>query len=691
MKTLKENTWKTKYSYDDGDLVKLFYEPALACAVRYDRSTGYFTANALALASKGLENLLRNEGRMRLLAGCTLNEAEVRAIQKGSNVREALASGLINGIQNVEQAFARDALELLAWMVAKAYLDVKVALPCDDKRRPFAGDRIFHEKAGIIEDAAGNRLAFSGSINETAHGWRRNWESFHVYTAWDGGAKHVDAEEETFQRLWADKAKHALVMDVPMAVRRALLQFLPPDGELPKRLQQAEGDYQSHAGTRAHRDKDQESAPPPPVRDIQDRRKLLWGFIKHAPAFANGGERIGEATSAIDPWPHQIRAFRRMYDNWPPKLLIADEVGLGKTIQAGLLLRQAWLSGKAKRILVLTPKAVINQWQLELREKFNLHWPVYDGKNLCWCPVPARRDKLIRSTSREHWHKEPFVLASSHLMRRADRTHELLEEAAPWDLIVLDEAHHARRKGAGSAAEKGPNQLLGLMQRLCERTRGLLLLTATPMQVSPVEVWDLLSLLGLPPEWDAGSFQRFFEIIRNPSHAEMSRLAGMFRAVERHYGEVSLEDAQRVMAEKSRIKTRKILRGLRDAKSSHPLKQLETKERKAALCLLRANTPVKRLISRNTREVLRRYFRAGKLKMSIAERDVNDEFVEMTPAERSVYEAVEDYISSTYNNAAEKERNSVGFVMTIYRRRLASSFYALAQTLEGRIKKVERQ
>lgn len=71
-----------------------------------------------------------------------------------------------------------------------------------------------------------------------------------------------------------------------------------------------------------------------------------------------------------------------MYNNWPPQLLIADEVGLGKTIQAGLILRQAWLPRRAKRILVMAPKAILRQWQIELREKFNLNWPIYDGSRL---------------------------------------------------------------------------------------------------------------------------------------------------------------------------------------------------------------------------------------------------------------------------------------------------------------------
>ena len=79
-----------------------------------------------------------------------------------------------------------------------------------------------------------------------------------------------------------------------------------------------------------------------------------------------------------------MRTFLRLYSNWPPRELIADEVGLGKTIQAGLLIRQAILAKKAQRILILVPKAVERQWQIELHEKFNLNVPIFHQGRLSW-------------------------------------------------------------------------------------------------------------------------------------------------------------------------------------------------------------------------------------------------------------------------------------------------------------------
>ena len=681
MTFLADHTWQAKYTPEDGDLVEQFYLPALACAIRYDRTTGYFSAAALTLAMRGLEGLIRHGAQMRLIVGCTLEEAEVAAITRGTQLRAAVEARLLATPLVAPDADTAQALELLAWMIATGALDVKVAVPCDAQRRPIPGDAIFHEKSGVIEDQAGNRLAFTGSINETVYGWKYNWESFHVFTTWGGTASHVDAEEASFGTLWAGQSHKALVLDVPQAVREHLLQFLPADNTLPRRL---------HLDTVPYNTQTRPPQPASPTEVHSDPRRIVWDFIHRAPTLPHGGERVGEATSAVTPWPHQVQAFHRMYDHWPPRLLIADEVGLGKTIQAGLLLRQAWLAGRAQRVLILAPKAVLTQWQVELREKFNLNWPIYDEQRLHWYPSPGFQGDVVQPVSRQDWHKQPVVLVSSQLMRRRDRAPELLDEAEPWDLIVLDEAHHARRRGGGvGSSDDRPNELLRLMHGLKDRTQGLVLLTATPMQVSPIEVWDLLNLLGLPAAWHVHAFLDFFATAAKPAPTpqDLARMAALFRAIEQTYGAVSAEQIRRFVPNQSLFKARQILRALRDTVTI-PLRQLETAEQQAAVRIMQAHTPIRRLISRHTRALLRQYYRAGQLTLRIAERQVHDRFVVMTDRERAVYDAVEAYVSDTYNKALAEKKTAVGFVMTVYRRRLASSFAALAQTLERRLANV---
>ena len=355
------------------------------------------------------------------------------------------------------------------------------------------------------------------------------------------------------------------MLDVPDAAKQDLLRFLPP--ALPARLK-------AQTPPLGPPDASPGPDPAPPPLSPTDRRQLVWTFIQRAPSLPGGGTQVGEATAAIEPWPHQLRAFKRLYATWPPKLLIADEVGLGKTIQAGLLLRQAWLAGLAKRILILAPKAVLKQWQIELREKFNLNWPIYDGRKLSRYPSRALRGHNEREVDPERWHEEPVVIASSHLMRRKDRA-AVLVDAESWDLVVLDEAHHARRRAAGSSQEGGPNALLKLMRALKTRTEGLVLLTATPMQVHPIEVWDLLDLLGLPPEWTAPEFLDFFEQVGQPSPSPeaLDRMARLFQTVERDHGAVSRETVQRLTG-LSYLKSGTVLRALRD-EASIPRRRLE--------------------------------------------------------------------------------------------------------------------
>src|SRR5208283_4749445 len=160
-------------------------------------------------------------------------------------------------------------------------------------------------------------------------------------------------EVEAFEKLWEGKAWSVRVLDFPEAAKALLLEFLPTDSRFitPPRPPEV---------------KDPKPEPPPvapPYRLLPDEaRRVVWTYIRNA-ARAWNGSQVGEVTSTVTPWPHQARTYHRLLDSWPCQMLIGDEVGLGKTITAGLFIRQVWLSGKAKRILILMPRSLLTQWQ----------------------------------------------------------------------------------------------------------------------------------------------------------------------------------------------------------------------------------------------------------------------------------------------------------------------------------------
>ncbi|WP_025781778.1 DEAD/DEAH box helicase [Candidatus Synechococcus spongiarum] len=693
MAGLADHPWKRRFSSSRESLLEGFYRPALMDGVRYWRSTGYFTSRALLQVLDGVEQLVaatpdgRGHGQMRLITGVFLSRQDVAAIAGGAAAEQVLSNHMAQAfpfrrVQPGGESDEARGAELLAWLVEQGHLEIRVALPLHNGQVANDG-AIFHAKEGIIEDRHGQRLAFTGSVNETPTGWSSNYESFTTFCSWrPGGEEGVDDLEAGFLRLWENRDRGARTFTLPDAVRQELAIFQPTEG-LPRRLK-------LHVKTAPPAEPQPELAATAPS-DINERRRIVWNYVLHSAARdLPGSERVGEATSAVTPWPHQHRAFQRLWQHWPPRLLIADEVGLGKTVQAGLLLRQAWLSGRGKHILVMTPASILKQWQRELREKFALDWPIYTGKALEWQATPLRPDGMSRPVDRSRWTTEPCVLVSSHLLRRRDRQQEPLT-AAPWDLVVLDEAHHARTRrnpSSRGADRRRPNTMMQLMEQLRSRTRGLLLLTATPMQVSPLEVWDLLNLLGLPPQWTEETFTNFFQWVeqKNPDDAILAALAGLWQTTVGRFGEAPSSVWPETLRNSS-IKRRKALRALGDR---DPLsrRNLDVELRRAVLALARRWTPVQGLISRHSRNLLRAYRRQGAMDLAIGQRRVEDRFLESSPQERDLYDAVEDFISTQYAKCAEagaRNRSAVGFVMTIYRRRLASSVAALAATLDRRL------
>ena len=232
---LQDRSWRISYSSNENNPIADFYIPALECAVQYDRKSGFFGSAILSKVARGIGAMLHNQGKMRLIMGCQFSPQDIAAIEKGYELREALAFRLEADLIAPENFVQLKHFEILSWLIANEYLDIKIAVPTKDKGIPIESDRlldpnhIFHEKVGIFTDSKGDRIAFSGSNNESLSGWSNNVESFHVYCDWDGGTdeRRVNEEVYRFEQLWNDLSPNVKIFEIPEAVKQKLLRYTP--------------------------------------------------------------------------------------------------------------------------------------------------------------------------------------------------------------------------------------------------------------------------------------------------------------------------------------------------------------------------------------------------------------------------------------------------------------------------------
>ena len=148
---LRDHSFRIFYGPAD-DPLNNFYIPALSASVRYDRSAGFFSSTALAVAASGVARLIQNGGRMRLLVGASLDENDVAAIQQGHDLQARVTERLLQHFPDPQDALLRARLEVMAWMIAEGMLEVKVVLPRDERGLPIPAAHAqdyYHPKSGI--------------------------------------------------------------------------------------------------------------------------------------------------------------------------------------------------------------------------------------------------------------------------------------------------------------------------------------------------------------------------------------------------------------------------------------------------------------------------------------------------------------------------------------------------------------
>ena len=306
---------------------------------------------------------------------------------------------------------------------------------------------LIHGKAGIITLADGRRTSFLGSANESRAAFRLNYE-----LVWEDDTPEAVAwVEEEFTALWSS----------PFAVD--LAEFVVQDLERLSRRKVVD-------------DLDDWREEPDPASAVIEtpvyRREVgLWEHQKYFVKLAFEAHR----------GPHGAR------------FVLADEVGLGKTLQLAMAAQLMALIGE-KPILVLAPKPLVWQWQDELETLLGLPSAVWNGRG--WVDEhgiehPGGSVETIRQCPRR------IGIVSTGLITRGSEAVEWLTSMR-FECVILDEAHRARRRNLGADAasrQADSNNLLRFVQAISSRTKSLLLATATPVQIHPVEAFDLLDAL----------------------------------------------------------------------------------------------------------------------------------------------------------------------------------------------------
>lgn len=187
--------------------------------------------------------------------------------------------------------------------------------------------------------------------------------------------------------------------------------------------------------------------------------------------------------------PHQLYIAHEVGRRHAPRVLLADEVGLGKTIEAGMIIHQQVLTGRAERILIVVPETLQHQWLVEMMRRFNLHFSIFDEE----------RCVEAFSEADNPFETQQYVLCSLDFLRKSRQRFEQALEAE-WDLLVVDEAHHLEWH-----PEK-PSREYQVIEALAEQTPGVLLLTATPEQLGRESHFARLRLLDADRFYDYEAF-----------------------------------------------------------------------------------------------------------------------------------------------------------------------------------------
>jgi ATP-dependent helicase HepA len=363
--------------------------------------------------------------------------------------------------------------------------------------------------------------------------------------------------------------------------------------------------------------------------------------------------------SHVDLWPHQVSVVKRVISKPPHRYLLCDEVGLGKTIEAGMILEELRARNEVRRCLVVAPASLLRKWQFELKSKFNETFPIINTET------------VRNLSSVQGQHDNPFEVFPNAIVSNSWITGTKWARCATevaWDMVIIDEAHNARARVRGKKLEE--TKLYKLVRDLvlpdAFATRVALFLTATPMQLAWRELYSLIALLN-PTLFP--NFENFEE------HRSRARaLSRLVQALTEHGypppgagPNIVVEEVASWLGIDQDVAKERLLSG---------------RESVAKICIdLSAKHLLSEVLIRNRRE-----FVGGFVGRRAYRWDVY-----LSDAESRALEQVEVFLRDGFARAARTNDQAMGFVMVVLQKQMASSMRALRMSLDRRRERLEQQ
>ncbi len=401
----------------------------------YKRIAGYFTSSLFEVANELLEAI----PDVKIVCNVDIHPDDLKIAQ----LRESKMIGRWNEQDiETEALLNRDRYRRLDSFLGKHGQVIRVA--------PDSICGFLHGKAGVIELEDGRKLSFIGSMNETRSGWQRHYEIL-----WeDESPEGVAWIEEEFEFLWnaARQLPDAVIREVRRRGYRREIVF----------------------------------------DEIDEDDDLAPAALIESPLYRQG--------FSLQPWQQGFisECVRHYHNHGIVRLLLADEVGLGKTLSMGtaalsLCLLNDKENKKRKPVIIFAPATLCEQWQTEMIDKLGIPCARWQTQKKVWLDPDNR---IISPAGREHIAKCPLrigIVSTGLMMRDSLEKDYLL--GLRYGLTILDEAHKARsRQGFGKNAGTF-NELLAFMREVAARSDHVILGTATPIQTRPEDLWDLMGIL----------------------------------------------------------------------------------------------------------------------------------------------------------------------------------------------------